>query len=126
MVIVFPIIVQAQIISTFIGGVPPINEACMTFDKYRNFYFSQSLSHKVYKVDTNGIKTCIAGTGIAGYNGDGISATSAQLNQPNPVLVDTFGNIYIGDAMNSRIRKIDAGTGIIHTIAYVYITKSIY
>lgn len=63
------------------------------------------------------IITTIAGTGTAGYNGDGIPATSAQLNFPNGLALDAAGNIFITDLLSNRIRKIDAGTGIISTIA---------
>ena len=50
----------------------------------------------------------IAGTGVAGYNGDGELAASAQLNTPADVIVDNHNNIYIADWFNNRIRRIDA------------------
>lgn len=52
-----------------------------------------------------------------GYNGDGIKATTAQLNENGGVAVDDSGNIYIGDSQNSRIRKVYKKNGIIVTIA---------
>jgi sugar lactone lactonase YvrE len=85
------------------------------FDKSGNFYFSIRTGHRVRKISPSGIITTVAGTGGAGYNGDGIIATSAQLNNPVDVAVDTFGNLYIADKDNQRIRKIDAISGIITT-----------
>ncbi|MCW3103849.1 MAG: hypothetical protein JWO09_2289 [Bacteroidetes bacterium] len=58
----------------------------------------------------------IAGTGMAGYNGDGISSASAQLSYPTAVAVDTAGAVYIADQTNFRIRKISP-SGMITTIA---------
>ena len=62
------------------------------------------------------IKT-IAGNGTAGYSGDGGAATSAKINAPTGVAVDSAGNIYIADDSNNRIRKVTASTGVISTIA---------
>jgi hypothetical protein len=61
--------------------------------------------------------TTIAGTGVAGYNGDGIAATAAQINLPNGLAIDAAGNLYIGELVSQRIRKIDVITGLISTIA---------
>ena len=62
------------------------------------------------------IITTIAGTGVTGYNGDNIPATSAQISSTLYIKVDNAGNVYIGDGVNNRVRKIDLG-GIITTIA---------
>ena len=59
----------------------------------------------------------VAGTGTAGYNGDSIAATSAEINDPLSVAVDGAGDLYISDRFNNRIRRVDASTGIITTIA---------
>src|SRR5208337_2263721 len=58
----------------------------------------------------------VAGTGIAGFGGDGGPASQAQLNQPEGVAVDASGNLYIADTDNNRIRKISPN-GIITTVA---------
>jgi hypothetical protein len=63
------------------------------------------------------IITTIAGTGVDGYSGDNGLATNAQLNGPNTIAFDQFGNMYITDNGNSRIRKVANGTGIITTVA---------
>ena len=59
----------------------------------------------------------VAGTGTAGYNGEGIVATTALLNNPQGLAVDVAGNIYITDLPGHRLRKIDISTGLISTIA---------
>ena len=56
----------------------------------------------------DGVITTIAGTGVAGFSGDGGPATSAELNGPSRVSPDNQGNLYFVDSYNNRIRKIDA------------------
>lgn len=83
-------------------------------DRRGNMYVAENSKHVVRKISTSGIITTIAGTGVAGYNGDGILATTAQLYFPQSIAVDDFGQIYIADLSNFRIRKIDS-FGIIST-----------
>src|SRR5581483_10155386 len=64
-----------------------------------------------------GVITTVAGTGTAGYSGDGIPAVSAELNVPYGVTEDGGGNLYIADTGNHRIRRVDGSTGIITTVA---------
>jgi hypothetical protein len=71
---------------------------------------------RVRKVNSAGVITTVAGTGIAGFSGDGGPATNAQLNNPTDVTFDGQGNLYIADRGNNRIRKV-ASNGIITTIA---------
>ena len=59
----------------------------------------------------------IAGNGTAGYLGDSGPATSAELNSPYGLAIDTAGNLYIADPANNRVRKVVLGTGIISTFA---------
>ncbi len=68
-------------------------------------------------VNAQGFITTVAGNGIAGFSGDGGPATSARLNFPSGVTVDASGNLFIADLSNQRIRKVDATTGIITTVA---------
>ena len=90
----------------------------ISVDGKGNVYFSSQLNHRVRKVTAStGIITTIAGTGSAGYNGDVIMASSAQLNNPHGVAVDGPGNVYLTDLLNQRVRKVTASTGIITTIA---------
>jgi len=69
------------------------------------------------KMDPAGRVTTVAGTGVAGYSGDGGLATSAKLNYPAGIAVDGSGNIFIADTYNCCIRKVDASTQIISRIA---------
>ena len=64
-----------------------------------------------------GIITTVAGTGVAGFSGDGGPATSASLWSPTGVAVDGGGNVFIVDSDSSRIRRVAAGTGVITTVA---------
>ena len=90
----------------------------ITVDGEGDIYFVSQEDHRVRKVTAStGIITTIAGTGSAGYNGDGIVATSAQLNYPHGVALDASGNVYFADTFNQRVRKVTASTGIITTIA---------
>ena len=65
----------------------------------------------------NGILTTVAGNGSAGFGGDAGLATAAQLQKPAGVALDSAGDIYIADTGNARIRRVDASTGIISTVA---------
>ncbi len=81
-----------------------------------NVYIGDAFNNVVRKVTPSGIITTIAGTGTAGYTGDGGQATACQLRVPFGVGVDGAGNIYISDNNNNKIRKINT-SGIITTIA---------
>jgi sugar lactone lactonase YvrE len=79
-------------------------------------YCSGPGGHTVRKVDRHGTITTLAGTGEAGFSGDGGPATKAQLDVPFAVAADREGNLYITDENNYRIRKVDE-EGIITTFA---------
>jgi sugar lactone lactonase YvrE len=72
-----------------------------------NLYIADYGNNLIRKVDTSGNMTTVAGIGIAGYSGDGAAATSAKLNGPNGVTLDSAGNLYIADENSNRIRKVD-------------------
>ena len=91
------------------------NPVGITVDTSGNVYFADEGANVVRKVSGGNIST-VAGTGTAGFSGDGGQATSATLNQPSDVAVDASGNILITDAGNGRLRKIASG-GIITTLA---------
>ncbi|MFB3850990.1 MAG: fibronectin type III domain-containing protein [Acidobacteriota bacterium] len=87
-------------------------------DNSQNILIADQGNHRIRKVNiSTGIITTVAGTGDAGYNGDGIPATSANLYYPCAVAVDGADNIYIDDQSNNRIRRVDSATGIITTYA---------
>ena len=88
------------------------------FDNAGNLYIAEAMNHCIRRVyrDTGEIVT-IAGTGEEGYSGDGGPATQATFNQPYSLQVDTNGDIYVVDRLNFVIRKIEALTGIIRTVA---------
>ncbi len=125
-----PIVTEGQIITTVAGsslfsglgdGGPAtaahIEPYGCVADKDGNLFITEYEAHRIRKVNTAGIITTIAGTGVGGYNGDGIPATEAQLDYPQDIAVDVNGNIYFADEGNKRVRRIDAATQIITTIA---------
>jgi hypothetical protein len=87
-------------------------------DSAGNIYIADSANNTVRKVTAStGFISTLAGTGTAGFSGDGGTATSAKLSDPNGVSVDGAGNVYIADYSNNRVRKITVSTGIIATVA---------
>ena len=68
-------------------------------------------------IESISIITTVAGTGSGGYSGDGGDATSATINGPHGVVIDSNGNIYFTEWSNNCVRKITVSTGIISTIA---------
>jgi sugar lactone lactonase YvrE len=85
-------------------------------DASGNLFIADFYNDRIRKVDANGIITTVAGNGTQGYSGDGGPATSASLNYPEGVSVDEIGNLFIADAGNNRVRKVDA-KGVITTVA---------
>jgi hypothetical protein len=85
-------------------------------DAAGNLYIADTLNSVIRKVNAAGIITTFAGNGRYAYAGDGGLATKAALNQPSGVAVDSGGNLYIADTLNSVVRKVNAG-GDIATVA---------
>jgi sugar lactone lactonase YvrE len=117
-----------DVITTIAGGgpsgMPAVNANLnspeyIAFDSQGNYYFTTYLQSKVFKVSTAGVITLVAGTGIAGYSGDGGLAVDAELNGPWGIAVDGANpaNVYISDSNNCIVRKVTASTGVITTIA---------
>jgi sugar lactone lactonase YvrE len=80
-------------------------------------YIAERDNHVVRKVDaTSGVISTFAGTGAAGFSGDGGPASSAQLRQPHSIAIGPDGRLLICDIGNHRIRAVDLSTGAITTI----------
>ena len=88
------------------------------FDGDGHMYFVEMRNHVVRRVDakTKAIST-VAGTGRAGFGGDGGQAVEAAFNQPHSIALDDEGGLYIADIGNHRIRRVDLETGVVETIA---------
>jgi hypothetical protein len=79
-------------------------------DNAGNVYISDWNNNVVRKINTSGMITTIAGTGVAGYSGDGIAAVSSQLDHPIGLAVrNSDGDIFIADDVNNRVRRIKVG-----------------
>ena len=88
------------------------------FDSKGNMYIVEASNHCIRLIDTKShVISTIAGTGAAGYSGDGGPASLATFNEPYAVQIDTNGDIYIVDRLNAAIRKIERSTKIITTLA---------
>ena len=117
---------QTYTISTFAGGALPVNmpgtsasldvnvPQFVAADQAGNVFFVDQ--NAILRLDaTTGVVTLVAGNGTPGFSGDGGPPTTAQLNGPSGVAVDSAGNLYIGDTGNSRIREVS--NGVITTVA---------
>ena len=121
---------QGQIISTVAGtgtaGTSGIGGPATAAELYGpdhiitdssgNFYFSDGQNNRLCKVNASGTITVIAGTGVAGFSGDGGPATAAEISEPSGLAFDRMGNLFFGDYLNHRIRKINT-SGTITTVA---------
>lgn len=121
------LLAQQYVISTQAGGTPPptpvaaltasigtpsvvaVNGAGQTYFESLNC---------IFRIETNGALTRVAGNGRPGFSGDGGSALTAQIGHVEGLAVDASGNIYISDTSASRIRRVSPD-GIIATIAGV-------
>ncbi len=90
--------------------------AALARDGLGNVYIAERAAHRIRAVTAGGTIVTVAGTGAAGFAGDGGAATRAQLDSPAGLAVDAAGNIYVADQRNHRIRRITRA-GAITTIA---------
>ena len=81
----------------------------VALDSVGSLYIADSLNGRIRKV-SNGVITTVAGNGTFGFSGDNGPATSAQLDYPEDVAVDSANNLYIADAGNNRVRRVSIGT----------------
>ncbi|MFI9158820.1 NHL domain-containing protein [Kitasatospora aureofaciens] len=89
--------------------------AAVALDADGNLFVADEMNHRVRRVDPAGVITTVAGDGSRGEAGDGGAATSAQLSFPCSVAVDASGVLYVADAGNRRVRRVD-GQGVITTV----------
>jgi trimeric autotransporter adhesin len=97
----------------------PLNRPIdIVLDGEGNIYFVEESTDRVRRIDAvTGLISTVAGNGISGFSGDGGLATNANLNAPQAIALDAAGNLYIADGYNHRVRRVDARTGIITTVA---------
>jgi cysteine-rich repeat protein len=89
----------------------------LSMDGQGNVFIADSFHNQIRRVDAlSGIITTVAGTGVAGFTGDGSQAVSGNLSEPRDVVLDAGENIYVADTSNQRIRRVDATTGVITTV----------
>jgi len=116
------------VITTVIGGgpngIPGVNANMLepyqvAVDASNNVYVAAYGMQRVFKISAAGTETVVAGTGTAGYSGDGGPAVNAQLYYPQGVAVDTASppNVYIADTSNCLVRMVNQTTGKISTVA---------
>jgi hypothetical protein len=104
-------------------GGPALNAACAdpymcAFDPQGNMFVCMGQDHRIRRMDARtGIISLVAGTGQAGYTGDGGPALAATFNMPYALTVDVNGDIYVAERRNCVVRKIDGQTGVVSTIA---------
>lgn len=107
----------------YAGDAGPATKALMNlphelrFDPHGNMFVSDMSNQAIRKIDTSGVMTTVAGTGKAGFSGDGGPATHAMLDQPHAVVLDKTNGLLICDTRNHRIRRVDLATSIISTLA---------
>jgi len=117
-----------DVITTAIGGGPNdipaldanlYNPYGVAVDSSGNYYIASFNQHRVFKVNTAGTITVVAGSGAQGYYGDGVTggAGNASLYHPYAVAVDSSGNVYIADQYNCVVRKVTVSTNTITTVA---------
>lgn len=99
--------------SGFSGDGGPATQAALNnprgiaYDQQGNLYIADTGNNRIRMVNPQGVITTVAGTGVAGYAGDGQPAVDAELNGPSCVATDAAGNVYIADTENNRVRVLD-------------------
>ena len=111
------LVTPAGVISTLAGGTTDQlnNPAGIAVDAAGTVYVADTENHRIRRL-VGGVLTTIAGTGAAGFSGDGGPATAARLWNPRGVAVDAAGNVYVADRWNRRVRRV-VPNGTIDTIA---------
>jgi len=103
------------------NGIPALQAAVapnlgFVVDSTGVVYFTETSNNRVRKIALDGTISTVAGTGTAGFSGDGGPAAAAELDFPNGLALDQAGNLYIADSNNARVREVTT-TGIISSVA---------
>jgi mucin-19 len=98
------------------ASVAQIRPAGIATDAAGDLFIADTLNARVRMVNASGVITTVAGNGLASFSGDGGSAVAAGLNNPSGVTTDAFGNLFIADSNNQRVRKVN-NAGVISTFA---------
>ncbi|ADW68666.1 Ig-like domain repeat protein [Granulicella tundricola] len=106
---------QAQ--TTQATTVPILLPSGLVYDAQGNLYLAETAAHLILRVSPSGALTIVAGTGTQGYAGDGTLPTQALLDSPTALAITPTGDLYLADTHNHAIRRIDAATQIITTVA---------
>jgi sugar lactone lactonase YvrE len=93
------------------------NPTGITVDGKGNLYLVDQGNQRVRRISPEGVMSTLAGNGKDGFSGEGGSAAAASLRYPSEVAVDASGNVYVSDQLNNRIRRVDAASGLITTVA---------
>lgn len=93
------------------------NPTGIALDSAGDLYIADTGNERIRKIDTSGMITTVAGNGSYGFLGDDGPATSAEFARPYGMAVDSFGNLFVADIDNERIRMVSASTGYISTVA---------
>ncbi|MBI3448457.1 MAG: hypothetical protein HY049_06010, partial [Acidobacteria bacterium] len=126
--LVTPALLRADIIQTAVGGGPYPSGApalgaplgaphSVAAAPNGDLFVAAGYLHRILKVSAGGVITVVAGTGSPASSGDGGPAIAAALNNPDGVFRDPNGNLFVSDLGNRRVRRIDAATGTIATVA---------
>jgi sugar lactone lactonase YvrE len=111
---------EAQV--SFPTGGNPEPTGGLVLDASGNLYFADTNNHRIRMVTfedgdyTKGTVSTIAGTGVAGFAGDGGPAAAAQINLPGDLEIGPDGRLYFADTNNNAVRRIDLTTGVIETV----------
>ena len=107
----------------FSGDGGPATQAAISLprdvalDSDGSLYIADGANNRIRKVDSNGTITTVVGTGRTEFSDDGDPAHKASLSMPYSIALDGEGNLYVVDTGNYRVRRIDASTGVITTVA---------
>jgi sugar lactone lactonase YvrE len=90
----------------------------VAYDSQGNLYFSDTGNHRIRRVDAQSrIISTVVGSGKKGFGGDGGPAKAALLDEPYGLALDDRSNLFFADRLNHRVRRVDASTGVITTVA---------